>query len=762
MARGSHGNSAARARQLAAQAAMCEELDLRRWCTSEGDWRATLIHREGNFEMLGSVEDALNVSALRQHSVDAVLNAAYSGCMYSLLCHGRPWHGDVALPFTAAWYRDKLCLDAVEVLALDAEDSPQYPISGHFAESNEFLFHCRREGRKVLVHCVAGQNRSATLCCAFLMHRDVLDLSLDQAFALLATRRPGVLQNRGFLKQLMALEPRCQVQPEPLPPTPAVDVAQPKLLLGDVQERDSIETVEPPAPVARKVSRAGYDSALAEFEAALCFMTEETSGFKEDPVLQLRVGSILHLKSEEQNFSDRVLAERAVKHYKKSAMAAPTAETWKNIGLCRYRRVKYETSTARKEKKLQEAMKYFYEANVLDRERPDTLAWLTICAVELGQVQVAKQGFRQLMQFEERLASPLALELAEVLLRFSNEQRATEWGGERGRLVQDGRYAKEAAMLSKVLLGRSESGPARCILAWSKFLQGEHGAAAGEFCASLTSLVTEKPQMLEEAAYMARHCAALIPGEPHLSALVEEVGERVALQGLNTQRLNGQFGIVISNLSTSSGRYGLELEDGKQIAVRPCNMRRCLATRTSSRSVDGEDESATFTGQCHHRATFCIGDVVQVFGLEQTVLNGQTGCVISDLMAPTRYGVRLRNGRSVAVRFQNLKFLSVSNAQPDMEAHFSECQVQPFRFPPGSARPEESELGPLRLPVSRSPKTICPAASVLTMRRPSPMPRTLRRRGRRTFRALNGGSEEPRMCHRTQPMQKRSAKSSLQ
>ena len=43
----------------------------------------------------------------------------------------------------------------------------------------------------------------------------------------------------------------------------------------------------------------------------------------------------------------------------------------------------------------------------------------------------------------------MALELAEVLLRFSNERRAAEWQGERGRLVQDGRYAKEAAMLSK-------------------------------------------------------------------------------------------------------------------------------------------------------------------------------------------------------------------------------------------------------------------------------------------------------------------------
>jgi hypothetical protein len=47
--------------------------------------------------------------------------------MYSLLSHGRSWHDDA--PFTAAWYQDKLCR-AVEMLALDAEDSPKYPISG--------------------------------------------------------------------------------------------------------------------------------------------------------------------------------------------------------------------------------------------------------------------------------------------------------------------------------------------------------------------------------------------------------------------------------------------------------------------------------------------------------------------------------------------------------------------------------------------------------------------------------------------------------
>lgn len=53
---------------------------------------------------------------------------------------------------------------------------------------------------------------------------------------------------------------------------------------------------------------------------------------------------------------------------------------------------------SKRDKKLQQAMKYLQEANVLDRERPEILTWLTMCAVELGLVQVAKQGFRQLMQ----------------------------------------------------------------------------------------------------------------------------------------------------------------------------------------------------------------------------------------------------------------------------------------------------------------------------------------------------------------------------
>ena len=59
----------------------------------------------------------------------APIMSGLSRGMYSLLCHGRSWHDDGQAPFTAAWYQDKLCR-AVEMLALDAEDSPKYPIAG--------------------------------------------------------------------------------------------------------------------------------------------------------------------------------------------------------------------------------------------------------------------------------------------------------------------------------------------------------------------------------------------------------------------------------------------------------------------------------------------------------------------------------------------------------------------------------------------------------------------------------------------------------
>ena len=156
---------------------------------------------------LGSLNDAMDARGLEAHNIQAVLNAAWSGCLYAWAFQASvsDAHGfsEAALtdlqarPLTLGeWY-----------LAMDAEDHPGYPIAHHFEEAVAFLRRCQAARRNVLVHCVAGLNRSACLCAAFLMREGHSaagpSLSAADAVNWISQRRAGVFQNVGFLKQLL-------------------------------------------------------------------------------------------------------------------------------------------------------------------------------------------------------------------------------------------------------------------------------------------------------------------------------------------------------------------------------------------------------------------------------------------------------------------------------------------------------------------------------------------------------------------------------
>ena len=165
-----------------------------------------------------------------------MLNAAWSGCLYSQACRAHGQQPGVAeregrLSTLGFWH-----------LALDAEDHPDYPIAAHFDEAVGFLRRCRSAGRKVLVHCVAGLNRAPCLCAAFLMReglsRDGPGFSAAQAVAWISQRRADVFKNLGFLKQLL-LEEGCH-RPTSLPVSkhkPAREAISEQFLFGTVQER---------------------------------------------------------------------------------------------------------------------------------------------------------------------------------------------------------------------------------------------------------------------------------------------------------------------------------------------------------------------------------------------------------------------------------------------------------------------------------------------------------------------------------------------
>ena len=92
-------------------------------------------------------------------------------------------------------------------LLLDAQDQQHgYKIiEQHWSAARAFLFDARHTtNAKVLVHCSAGINRSATMVCAYLMASR--SIGLVEAATEILKKRPISLCNESFLMQLAELE----------------------------------------------------------------------------------------------------------------------------------------------------------------------------------------------------------------------------------------------------------------------------------------------------------------------------------------------------------------------------------------------------------------------------------------------------------------------------------------------------------------------------------------------------------------------------
>ena len=154
--------------------------------------------------LIGSRHHAGNVALLVQLGVSAVLNCAPGGIR--------------SLPLDA--YAD----NGIQYRATNVrEDHVKYPIlhgddgvwSQHLCIASGFYDEVRAQNGKLLVFCVAGQNRSATIAMAVLLLRKQ---RLGDMLTQCAKSRPFVLENMGFavcLPSLARLEP-----PHVLPPHP--------------------------------------------------------------------------------------------------------------------------------------------------------------------------------------------------------------------------------------------------------------------------------------------------------------------------------------------------------------------------------------------------------------------------------------------------------------------------------------------------------------------------------------------------------------
>merc|ERR1740121_630919 len=96
--------------------------------------------------------------------------------------------------------------DPLTRLVICIQDTPSARLDRHFDACVDFIMEALAKGGCVLVHCHAGQSRSATIVAAYLMRKERLGAS--EAVESIRLCRPQIHPNTGFVDQLNALELR--------------------------------------------------------------------------------------------------------------------------------------------------------------------------------------------------------------------------------------------------------------------------------------------------------------------------------------------------------------------------------------------------------------------------------------------------------------------------------------------------------------------------------------------------------------------------
>ncbi|KAH7727239.1 Protein VHP-1 a [Aphelenchoides avenae] len=134
-----------------------------------------------DYMFLGSQQDALDITMLKRNGITKIINLSENcprpECIVNDECH---------------------------FLRIPIKDSYCAKLQPHFERAFEFIEDARRTNQRVLVHCLAGISRSATLAIAYVMR--CKGLASDEAYRFVKARRPSISPNFNFMGQLLEYE----------------------------------------------------------------------------------------------------------------------------------------------------------------------------------------------------------------------------------------------------------------------------------------------------------------------------------------------------------------------------------------------------------------------------------------------------------------------------------------------------------------------------------------------------------------------------
>ena len=128
---------------------------------------------------LGSFANACDLEELKRNNIKYILNCAVE-------CKNENLPSDI------------------KELHLKLVDEPEFDITKHFKQTNDFINKVRTAGGNLLVHCKVGLSRSPTVIIAYLIK--YYEFTADSAINFIKRKRPQIIPNQGFIKQLYEYE----------------------------------------------------------------------------------------------------------------------------------------------------------------------------------------------------------------------------------------------------------------------------------------------------------------------------------------------------------------------------------------------------------------------------------------------------------------------------------------------------------------------------------------------------------------------------
>ena len=117
---------------------------------------------------------------------------------------------------------------------INAEDEDDYPLlDKHWEEAHAFLSDAHAKGEKVLVHCIAGHNRSVLIVTAEYMLRTKTNV-IETVRYIRKKRGNVALQNEGFQEQIVAFARHHDLLGEA--PTPSCSRPQRKKRINPLEQ----------------------------------------------------------------------------------------------------------------------------------------------------------------------------------------------------------------------------------------------------------------------------------------------------------------------------------------------------------------------------------------------------------------------------------------------------------------------------------------------------------------------------------------------